>query len=225
MLQLVALLAMDPPSANNPEAMRDARATLLKSVCTLKPVNVVRGQYRGYRDEPGVARDSQVETYAAVRLEIDSWRWADVPFYIRVGKCLPVTICEVFVQLARPPQVVFREDMPSSDYYRFRLSPNVIIALGARTKNPGEVMKGQFVELLAHEDHGDEMQPYERLLGDAAKGEPTHFAREDAVEQQWRIIDPVLGNMTPAHEYEPGTWGPPEANTLITSHEPWHNPS
>jgi glucose-6-phosphate 1-dehydrogenase len=230
MLQVVALLAMEPPTANNPEATRDAKAMLLKSVRPLDPARVVRGQYCSYRKEPGVASDSQVETFAAVRLAIDSWRWAGVPFYIRVGKCLPVTVCEVMVQFKQPPQVVFHDPTPGSppnppNYYRFRLSPNVLIALGAWTKKPGEEMDGERVELIAFEHPSDEMEPYERLLGDAAEGQSMLFARQDAVEESWRIVNPVLGNITPLYEYEPNTWGPAAANQVFyQTDDDWYTP-
>jgi glucose-6-phosphate 1-dehydrogenase len=231
MLQVVALLAMEPPTANDPEATRDAKAILLKSVCALNPAYVIRGQYRGYRDEPGVAKDSNVETFAALRLEIDSWRWAGVPFYIRVGKCMPVTSCEVMVELETPPQVVFSDSTPNNpphppNYFRFRLSPAVSIGLGAWTKRPGEAMEGEQTELVTGAIHSDEMEPYERLLGDAAKGEPTLFAREDAIEEAWRIVNPALISPSPTAEYEPNTWGPGAAHQVFYMRDDeWHDPA
>jgi glucose-6-phosphate 1-dehydrogenase len=225
MLQLVALLAMEPPCEQSVEAARDEKARVFKAMRPLDPSNVVRGQYGGYRQEDGVAPDSQVETFAAVRLSLDTWRWADVPFYIRAGKHLPVTTTEILVELKRPPQAVFREsEPPHSNYFRFRLSPDVMISLGARAKVPGEAMRGEAVELVARHQSGDEMAPYERLLGDAIRGDPALFVREDAVEAAWKVVDAVLGNVTPAYAYTPNTWGPSEADQIITHDGGWHNP-
>jgi glucose-6-phosphate 1-dehydrogenase len=224
MLQVVAMLAMDPPSEHDPEALRDERARLIKSISPLAPADVVRGQFRGYRDEDGVAPDSEVETFAAVRLHIDSWRWAGVPFLIRAGKRLTTTATEVLVDLRRPPQIVFDEPDPGNpNALRFTLSPNVALALRARAKVPGERMLGEDVELIARHHHPDEMPPYERLLGDAMRGDPVLFAREDAVEAAWRIVEPVLGDATPLHTYEPGSWGPAEADRLIGDGR-WQDP-
>jgi glucose-6-phosphate 1-dehydrogenase len=225
LLQVLALLAMDAPPDRDPEAVRDERARLLKSIRPLDPKHVVRGQFRGYRDEEGVAPDSEVETFAAVRLGIASWRWAGVPFLIRAGKQLPLTATEVFVEFRRPPQIVFDEPKPGDpNALRFTLSPNVEIALRARAKVPGERMAGEDVELLARHHHLDEKPPYERLLGDAMRGDPTLFAREDQVEAAWRIVDPVLGGACPVHPYEPGTWGPAESDGLIGGAGTWHAP-
>jgi glucose-6-phosphate 1-dehydrogenase len=225
LLQVCVFLAMEAPAGHDPEAIRDEKARIFRAMQPLTPSDVVRGQFRGYRDEDGVAPDSQVETFAAVRLQINTWRWAGVPFYIRAGKCLPVSATEVMVHLQRPPQVVFGEDDSArSNYYRFRLSPHVWISLGARAKVPGEVMAGEEVELVARHHHGDEMTPYERLLGDAMRGDATLFAREDAVEAAWRVVDPILGNVTPVYEYEPNTWGPREADAIIAGNGGWHNP-
>ena len=225
MLQLVAALAMDPPAGHDPDAVRDEKARVLKAIRPLDGSNVVRGQFRGYRKEEGVAPDSQVETYAAVRLHIDSWRWTDVPFLIRAGKHLPVTATEVVVEFKKPPQPVFGEYVPvRSNYLRFRLSPEVVIAMEARAKVPGERMVGEEVELVALHQRPEEMDPYERLLSDAARGEPTLFARQDAVEAAWRVVDPVLGEVTPVYEYAPGTWGPVEADRLAIRQGGWHNP-
>jgi glucose-6-phosphate 1-dehydrogenase len=190
----------------------------------LCPSDVVRGQFRGYRQIDGVAPDSTVETFAALRLDIDDWRWAGVPFYIRAGKCLPVTATEVLVRLCHPPQALFGETDAPPNYVRFRLSPQVHIGVGARAKRHGETMQGEQLELLVSDQNADEMDPYERLLGDAAHGDATLFAREDAVEAAWRVVDPVLGNATPVHEYEPNTWGPAEADALIADRQAWHNP-
>lgn len=226
MLQLTAMLAMDAPMERSHEGMRNEKSRVLKAVKPLSPDNVVRGQFMGYRDEPGVAPDSRVETFAAVRLNIDSWRWAGVPILIRAGKCLPVTATEVLVELKRPPQDVFTERPPATpNYYRFRLSPTVVIALGARSKLPGEDMHGEDVELILQEETGKDAPPYERLLGDAMHGDPERFAREDTVEAAWRIVDPILGNATPVHEYQPGAWGPLEANDLTLNKNGWHEPA
>src|SRR5229473_7576420 len=225
MLQLVVLLAMDPPCEHSVEAVRDEKARIFKTMRPLDPSDIVRGQYRGYRQEDGVAPDSQVETFAAVKLAIDTWRWADVPFYIRAGKKLPVTTTEILVKLQDPPQAVFGGEEPAeSNYYRFRLSPDVMISIGARTKVPGEAMRGEAVELVAHHHPGDEMLPYERLLEDATRGDASLFVREDSVEAAWEVVDPVLGNVTPVYEYEPNTWGPPQADQIIARDGGWHNP-
>src|SRR5713226_1293717 len=229
MLQLVAILTMEDPSSEDTDAIRDEKTRILKAMRPLDPSHVVRGQYRGYRQEDGVAPDSQVETFAAVKLAIDTWRWADVPFYIRAGKCLPVTATEIEVELKRPPQTVFGEvgelEPPRSNYYRFRISPIVKISIGARAKVPGEPMRGEEVELVAAHQSPDEMAPYERLLGDAMRGEETLFVREDSIEAQWRIVDPILGNVTSIHEYAPNTWGPPEADEMTAQDGGWHNPA
>lgn len=225
MLQVMVLLAMDAPVTSGPETMRDEKVRLFKAIRPLSPADVVRGQYRGYRNEDGVAVDSQVETFAAVRLHIETWRWAGVPFYIRAGKRLPTTATEVMVQLRRPPQTVFDDIEPEdSNYFRFRLSPDVCISAGARVKKPGEAMAGEEVELIAHQRPGDEMAPYERLLGDASRGDTSLFARYDSVEEAWRVVNPILGNVTPLVEYDPNTWGPLEADGLIAEAGKWHNP-
>jgi glucose-6-phosphate 1-dehydrogenase len=225
LLQIVVLLAMDPPSSYETEAVRDEKIAVLRAMRPPAKTDVVRGQFRGYRDEPGVAHGSRVETFAALRLHIDNWRWAGVPFLIRAGKCLPVTVTEVLVTLKRPPQSVFGEVISAqSNYYRFRLSPDVLISLGARAKVEGEMMSGESVELVAREDPGDDTPPYERLLGDALRGDSTLFPREDSVEAAWRVVNPVLGDVTPVHEYEPGTWGPREADGIADDIGGWHSP-
>ena len=224
MFQVLVMLAMDAPVSRDAETMRDEKVRLLKAVRPLSPSDIVRGQFRGYRGSEGVAPDSQVETFAAVRLHIETWRWSGVPFYIRAGKQLPVTSTEVMVELKRPPQNVFDDIAPNqSNYFRFRLSPEVFISVGARVKAPGEEMAGEDIDLIAHHRAADEMLPYERLLGDAMRGDASLFAREDSVEAAWRIIDPVLGNATPVVEYEPNTWGPLEADRLIAGDGGWHN--
>lgn len=226
MLQVTALLAMDAPVSHDTEAMRDEKARILKAMRPLTRVHVVRGQFAGYRNEDGVAPDSTVETFAALQLHIDTWRWEGVPFYIRAGKCLPETTTEIMVALKRPPLALFGDGEPArSNYLRFRLSPDVFISLGARAKQPGEAMTGVEVELVAHHHSGDEMAPYERLLGDALRGDARLFAREDAVEAAWRVVNSVLGDATPVHSYEQGTWGPPEADRIIARDGGWHDPT
>jgi glucose-6-phosphate 1-dehydrogenase len=224
LLQVTACLAMDAPSSGHPETLRDEKARVLEAIAPLDPNGYVRGQFRGYRDERGVAADSRVETFAAVRFQIDNWRWAGVPFYIRAGKCLPVTCTEVFVKLKAPPCSAFGEGPTRANYVRFRLGPDVAIALGVRSKVPGETMVGEEVELLATQDVGIGPLAYERLLGDAMKGDATLFAREDAVEAEWRIVAPILTSVEPPQEYQPGTWGPVDADRLIASSGGWQKP-
>jgi len=226
MLQLVALLAMEPPASNYREAVRDEKARIFKAMRPLDPSNVVLGQYIGYLQENGVAPRSQVETFAALKLSLDTWRWADVPFYIRTGKCLPETTTEILVEFKTPPRAVFGEvEPPQSNYYRFRLSPDVLISLGARTKVPGEAMWGERVELIVRSHHTDDVPPpYERLLGDAMRGDPMLFVREDAVEAAWEVADPILGKVSPVYQYAPNTWGPLEADRIMERDGGWHNP-
>jgi glucose-6-phosphate 1-dehydrogenase len=224
LFQVLTNLAMEPPVRTDSESMRDEKVKVLKGIPPLDPNNLVRGQFRGYRKENGVARDSQVETFAALRLDINSWRWQGVPFYIRAGKFLPVTCTEVVVRLRRPP-IVFPTCAPSPNYFRFRISPKVTGALGMTVMDPEEKMIGRSVELLASQDpSADEMDAYERVLGDAMEGDPTLFAREDYVEEAWRIVDPVLKAPTPVYEYEPNTWGPNEVNRLVSPPGGWQNP-
>jgi glucose-6-phosphate 1-dehydrogenase len=226
MLQVAALLALEPPAEMNADALRDCKEATLRSMRPVDPSAAVRGQYRGYRQEDGVAPNSQIETFAALRLGIDTWRWAGVPFYIRAGKCLPVTSTEVVVTLKRPPADIFREGVSGSpDYVRFRLSPEVVIALGVRAKVPGEAMVGGPIEVRARHQRGDEMQPYERLLGNAMRGDPMLFVRQGGVEASWRVVGPILGNATPLREYEPGTWGPQETERLLLGGAQWRNPT
>ena len=230
LLQVTALLAMDAPVGRDPESMRAEKLRLFRGMRPLDPRQVVRGQFRGYRDEPGVAKDSQVETFAAMRLSIDTWRWAGVPFYIRAGKNLPITTTEVMVDLKRPPLAIFDEiTARESNYFRFRLSPEVVISAGTRVKKPGEEMQGERVELVARSRPQREMSPYERLLNDAIRGDATLFTRDDCVEAAWRVIDPMLGgargvHIEPPTVYEPGTWGPPAAAKIVASREGWHDP-
>jgi glucose-6-phosphate 1-dehydrogenase len=228
LLEIVALLAMEPPIARGLDALRDEKQRALRATRPLNPADVVRGQFRGYRDEQGVAPNSEVETFVAVKLLIDTWRWADVPFYVRTGKLLPCTSTEVYVRLKRPPIRVF-DAIPERDanYLRFCLSPDVSISLGVRTKTPGEAMVGKQVELTMHEAAGDAMLPYERLLGDAIRGDQSQFVREDSVESAWDIVDPVLpgvGKPPAVCAYEPNSWGPSEADKIIAEDGGWHNP-
>lgn len=225
MLEVVALLTMEAPIVGDLDALRDEKQRAFRAMRPLAPSDVVRGQFRGYRNERGVAADSRVETFAAVKLYIDTWRWAGVPFYIRAGKRMPVSATEVLVELKRPPQAVFDKITRSqADYFRFRLSPNLLISLGARAKMPGEAMVGEGVELVVRQVSADEMTPYERLLGDAIRGDATLFVREDGVEAAWTVVDPILGNATPVHEYEPNTWGPAEADRIIAGDGGWRDP-
>jgi len=225
LLQVMALLAMDAPVGREPDAMRAEKLRLFRAMRPLDPKQVVRGQFRGYRDEAGVAPDSQVETFAALCLQIDTWRWAGVPFYIRAGKCLPITTTEVMVNLKCPPLAIFDEIKPApSNYFRFRLSPEVVISAGARVKRPGEEMQGEAVELVARHCPGGEKSPYERLLGDAIRGDASLFTHDDSVEAAWRVIEPILGSATPLAEYELGTWGPAAAAAVVAGEEGWHDP-
>jgi glucose-6-phosphate 1-dehydrogenase len=224
LLQVVGYLAMEPPNSVDADRLRDEQVKIFRAIKPLKPENVVRGQFTGYQKEPGVQPDSTVETYAAVRLEVDSWRWAGVPFFIRAGKCLPLTATEVMVDLKRPP--LSRLSPQESNHVRFRLGPKVAISIGARAKKPGPEMVSMPTELKAVEvDGGDALDAYERLLTDAMEGDPTLFVREDAVEAAWAVVEDVLDNATPVHPYAPGTWGPREADRLTASHEGWRDPA
>jgi glucose-6-phosphate 1-dehydrogenase len=225
LLQILAFLTLEPPVNAAGESLRDEKVKVLKSIRPAKPENVVRGQFRGYRDERGVAPDSKVETFAAMKLEVDSWRWSGVPFFLRAGKNLPVTATEVVVDLRPPPTHVFGELGPQQpNYLRFRVGPDVAIALGAHAKKAGPTMQGRQVELFVSQQQGDEMDAYERLISEALIGDTSHFARQDEVEAAWAIVDPVLGLKTSLYEYTPGTWGPPEADRLISGPCSWHNP-
>jgi glucose-6-phosphate 1-dehydrogenase len=225
MLQILANLTMEPPVGMDSESVRDEKVKVLKEIAPLGQDRVLRGQFIGYRKERGVAPDSQVETFAALRLEINSWRWHGVPFYLRAGKELPVTCTEVLVRFRQPP-TVYGSTPPPPNYLRVRISPVVQIALGVMVKTPGEGIAGSEVELLAsHQPGKDEPEAYERLLGDALKGDASLFAREDYVEEAWRIVDPVLKAGTAVSEYQTNTWGPSEVKRLIQPPGGWNDPS
>jgi glucose-6-phosphate 1-dehydrogenase len=225
LFQVLANLAMEAPARTDSESFRDEKVKVLKSIEALDPKkDVVRGQFRGYRNEKGVASHSEVETFAALRLELNSWRWNGVPFYIRAGKCMPVTCTEVVVRLREPP-VVFSTCCAAPNYFRFRISPEVSIALGATVMDPEERMIGRSTELLAsHQRGAGEMDAYERILGDAMDGDATLFAREDYVEEAWRIVDPVLKAHPTVFEYESNSWGPSQAYQQISPPGGWQNP-
>jgi glucose-6-phosphate 1-dehydrogenase len=225
LFQVLCNLAMEPPVGADSETIRDEKVKVLKAIRPLEPNNLVRGQFRGYRQEKGVAPDSNVETFAALRLEVDSWRWKGVPFYIRAGKNLPVTCTEVLGRFRKPPSVI-KESALSQNHLRFRLSPEMTIAVGTTVMAPGEALKVESVEMVAsrHACPG-EVDAYERLLGDAMGGDSTLFAREDYVEEAWRIVDPVLKVGTPIYEYEKGAWGPSEVDQNVLPPGGWHNPT
>jgi glucose-6-phosphate 1-dehydrogenase len=224
LFQLLANLTMEPPVRTDSESIRDEKVKVLRAIRPLEPKKVVRGQFRGYRNETGVASNSEMETFAALQLEIDSWRWRGVPFYIRAGKSLPVTCTEVFVRLHQPPTMYQSLDL-KPNYCRFRISPDVALAFGMNILAPAEET-GEAVELLAsHCPAADEMDAYERVLGDAMAGDASLFAREDYVEEAWRIVHPVLKASTPVYEYEPNSWGPREVDQKVLPAGGWHNPT
>jgi len=224
MLQVLANLMMDPPTGEDHDARQDQKAALLKAVCPLDPANVARGQYDGYRSVPGVKPDSTVETFVALKLYVDSWRWAGTPVYIRAGKKLPATATEVIVEYKPTPRATFAEKLPYSGYMRFRLGPDVGVAMGLRVKRPGEQMVGQDVELVLTEQAASLVPPYERLLGGALRGDRELFGREDIVDAQWRVVQPVLDRPPACETYAPGTWGPKSAAALIGSDDSWRDP-
>jgi glucose-6-phosphate 1-dehydrogenase len=230
LLQIVSYLAMEAPSSMWSEAIHDEQAKVLRTIRPLDAGDVVKGQFRGYRNEAGVAADSRVPTYAALRLAVDSWRWHGVPFTVRAGKCLATTSTEVVVELKQPPPVVFREAPPrNGNYVRFRLSPDVIVAIGARAKKPGEEMRGERVELAVagepEQGQGGRMDAYERLIGDALVGDSTLFAREDLVEASWAIVEPVLADEADPIPYDCGSWGPADADRLVEDVGGWNETS
>ena len=227
LFQIVALLAMEPPAYQGFGAVHSEKAAVFQAMRPLRSADVVRGQYTGYRKEPDVARNSDVETFCAVRLFIDSWRWAGVPWYLRSGKLLPETACEVLVELKPPPQRLFTDSAPKAgpaNYVRFRLSPNSAVALAARVKRVGKEFVGDQRELYLDDHQPGEETPYERLLTDAMDGDGALFTREDAVEAAWAVVDQVLKTHRRVRPYKPGSWGPKEADALIAADGGWHNP-
>ena len=226
LLQIVAHIAMEPPLSEEADAPRDEKVRVFKAIRALDPDDVVRGQYRGYRDEPDVASDSDVETFVALRLEIDSWRWAGVPFFIRAGKALATTATEAIMGFHQPPRMLFAEadgPPPQPNRLRFRFTPDDKISLTMQAKEPGDRLISRPVDLtVSGEDVlGQGPDAYERLIDDALDGDPQLFARQDAVEQEWRIVEPVLEARDPVLPYEPGSWGPPEADRLVVDHDGW----
>jgi glucose-6-phosphate 1-dehydrogenase len=225
LFQVLANLAMEPPVRTDSESIRDEKVKVLRAIPPLEAKDLVRGQFRGYRNEQGVAPNSQVETFAALQLHIDSWRWQGVPFYIRAGKCLPVTCTEILVRLRQPP-TMYQSFNLEPNYCRFRISPDVTFALGINAMAPGSETVSESVEILGRRyPRSDEMDAYERVIGDAMAGDATLFAREDYVEEAWRIVDPVLKAGTPVYEYEPNTWGPREVEQSVAPAGGWHHPT
>ena len=227
LFQIVALLAMEPPTYRGFGAVHGETASVFQAMRPLTPGDVVRGQYAGYRNEPGVAKHSKVETFCALRLFIDSWRWEGVPWYLRSGKFLAATAAEVIVQLKPPPQRLFADSVPlagRANYLRFRLSPNAAVALAARVKRAGKEFVGEQRELYLIDERPGEEAPYERLLGDAMAGNGALFTREDAVEAAWAAVDPVLKKPLPVRPYRRHSWGPKAADALIAADGNWHNP-
>jgi glucose-6-phosphate 1-dehydrogenase len=225
LFQILANLAMEPPVRTDSESIRDEKVKVLKAISPLNESEAMLGQFRGYRREAGVSSDSKTETFAALRLDVDSWRWQGVPFYIRAGKCLPVTTTEVLVRLRRPPMVYSAVSL-TQNHIRLRISPDVTIAMGMMVLASGQELAGEAVEMVASRHPSpEEMDAYEKVLGDAISGDVTLFAREDYVEEAWRIVDPVLKADTPVYEYEPGTWGPAELEKGLTPPGGWHDPA
>ena len=225
LFQVLANLAMEPPIRMDSESIRDEKVKVLKAMLPLAESNLVRGQFRGYRSEKGVSSDSQVETFAALRLEIDSWRWQGVPFFIRAGKCLPVTCTEILVRLRRPPTAYSTASL-SPNHLRFRINPDTTLAFGMMAPKIGDEGVGQVIEALVNRNaQPDEVDAYERVLTDAMAGDATLFARQDYVEEAWRIVDPVLKNGSPLYDYEPNTWGPAEAERRVVPSDGWLNPT
>ncbi|MGB6691083.1 MAG: glucose-6-phosphate dehydrogenase [Terracidiphilus sp.] len=224
LFQIVSNLAMEPPVRTDSETIRDEKVKVLKAIPPIEPTDLVRGQFRGYRQEKGVSPDSTMETFAALRLNIDSWRWKGVPFYIRAGKYLPVTCTEVLARFHEPPSPL-EGHSTARNYMRFRISPEMEIATGAIVMAATESLEGEPVEMIANSlPCPGEMDAYERVLGDAMAGNPGHFAREDYVEEAWRIVDPIMKNPPPVHEYERNTWGPDQVDATVVPPGGWHNP-
>jgi len=225
LLQVVSLLALEPPTGDGMDAILEAKAQVIKAMRPVEPDHVVRGQFAGYRQVDGVAPDSQVETYVALKLFIDTGRWTGVPFYIRAGKCLPLTTTEIFVQFRRSPKNLFHDaEHGQPNFFRYRLSPDVVTALGARIKRPGEAMIGDVVEMIAHRHPGEDIPPYARLLDAAMHGDQTLFASEEMVEAAWRVVDPIMQLNTTPYTYDQGAWGPPQADQLVAEAGGWHDP-
>ena len=225
LLQVLTNVAMEPPPGLDVEMMRDEKAKVLKGIRPLQAGDLIRGQFRGYRNEPGVKTDSATETYVAVRLEINSWRWKGVPFYIRAGKSLPLTSTEVIVKLREAPAIFGTLSFPAN-YFRFRVTPDLVIAVGAYVKKPGDALVGRHVELVISEESDPaELGAYAELLSDAMDGDSSRFARQDYVEESWRIVDPILDAATPVYPYEPGSWGPQEASTFAAEIGGWNDPA
>jgi glucose-6-phosphate 1-dehydrogenase len=224
LFQVLCNLAMEPPVRSDSETLRDEKVKVLRAIPSVEETNLVRGQFRGYRDENGVAKDSKTETFAAVKLEVNSWRWRGVPFYIRAGKCLPVTVTEIFAKFHKPPTLI-PDSQLVENHLRLRLSPEITIAMGMMNLAPNaDGMSLQTGEMVAtHSPRADEMDAYERVLGAAMEGDSTLFAREDYVEEAWRIVEPVLKKNTPVYQYPPGTWGPAEVDR-VTPPGGWNNP-
>ena len=225
MLQVLATVMADPPEGQGLENWRDAKARLVRALTPLSPRQTVRGQYDGYHDVDGVARDSTTETFVAVRLMADTWRWAGVPVLIRAGKCLPVSATEVTVRFRRPPRDIFGlAPLPPANELRFRVHPETAVTLGVAGKKPGAGWEPQQEELSFAERPGEDMRPYDRLIGAALNGDRWLFARQDTVEAAWQVVDPVLGDAVPVHPYAPGSWGPEEADRLLPHRDCWHDP-
>ena len=225
LFQVLVNIAMEPPVRTDSESIRDEKVKVLKAITPLKAEDLVRGQFRGYLNEKGVAPDSRTETFAALRLEVDSWRWKGVPFYIRAGKSLPVTCTEIVVRLRRPPSMYGNQAL-KQNHFRFRINPDISVAFGLNVMSPVEEGLGQAVEILGSSlPRADEMDAYERVLTDSMAGDATLFARQDYVEEAWRIVDPVLKAGTPVYEYEPGSWGPDEVSQRVTPPGGWQNPT
>jgi glucose-6-phosphate 1-dehydrogenase len=224
LFQVMTNLAMEPPARSDSESMRDEKVKVLKAIAPLEPKNLIRGQFTGYTKEKGVAADSVVETFAAVQIEIDSWRWKGVPFYIRAGKCLPVTCAEILVRFRQPPTMYDGYNL-ATNHFRFRISPEITTAFGMNRVATGDDRASEATELIVgRHPAADEMDAYERVLGDAMAGDATLFAREDYVEEAWRIVDPVLKASTPVYGYPPNTWGPTEVDRLVSPESGWQNP-
>jgi glucose-6-phosphate 1-dehydrogenase len=225
LFQVLCNLCMEPPVRSDSETIRDKKAEVLKAIPPLETKDLVRGRFAGYLEEPGVKPTSNTETFAALRLEVDSWRWKGVPFYIRAGKCLPITCTEVFARFRKPPTII-RESALTQNYLRFRISPEITIAIGAMVMSPGEEMTGMETEMIAsRHPRPDEMEAYERVLTDAMAGDRMLFAREDYVEEAWRIVDPAIKAATPVYDYQPGTWGPTQVAQMVSPLGGWHDPS